>query len=109
MVHEMEMEMRDIKGWFADERKAQGRAGHGWATPKEPSPSVEVRARLLVPTRGARPSASFVPSQEEEYAEEEEGEYVEEDIKVDVNPPWSEPPRDSVTLYSYSTEDHGSS
>ena len=30
-------------------------------------------------------------------------------MKVEVNPPWSEPPRDSVTLYSYDGEDKGPS
>ena len=67
LVREMGMEIKDIKGWLADERKAQGHAGHGWATPKETTPSVEVRARLPVPARGSRPSASFVPSQKKEY------------------------------------------
>ena len=79
LVHKIGVEMRDIKGWFADERKAQGRAGHGWATPKEPAPSVEVRARLPVSARGARPLASYVPSQKEEY--------VEEEMKLDITPP----------------------
>ena len=60
LVREMGIEMKDIKGWFADKRKAQGHEGHGWATQKEPAPSVEVRAHLPVPTSGARPSASFV-------------------------------------------------
>ena len=30
-------------------------------------------------------------------------------MKLDVNPPWSEPLRDSVTLYSYNSEDQGPS
>ena len=88
LVRDMRMEVKEIKGWFAEERKAQGHAGHGWATLKEMTPSVEVRARLPVPVRGSCPSASYVPSHKEDYTEEEEGEYVEEEMKVDVNPPW---------------------
>ena len=30
-------------------------------------------------------------------------------MKLDINPPWSEPPRYSVTLYSYDLEEQGSS
>ena len=93
----MGMEMKDIKGWFAEERKAQGHAGSGSTTPKERAPAVEVRARLPVSTRGARPSASYDPRQKEEY--------VEEEMKSDVNPLWSEPAELSITIYSYDPED----
>ena len=55
------------------------------------------------------PSASYIPSHNEEYKEEKKGEYFEEEMQVDVNHPWSEPPRDSVTLYAYGGEDNGSS
>ena len=79
LVRQMGVEMKDIKGWFAEERKAQGHAGSGSTTPKERAPAVEVRARLPVSTRGARPSASYVPSQKEEY--------VEEEMKLDITPP----------------------
>ena len=69
-----------------------------------------MRARLPVPARRSLPSASYVPSHKEEYTEEEEeGEYFEEEMKVDVNTPWLKPPRDRVTLYAYDVEDHGSS
>ena len=60
LARQMGMEMKDIKGWFAEERKAQGHAGSGSTTSKERAPAVEVRARLPVSTRGARPSASYV-------------------------------------------------
>ena len=82
--------------------------GHWWVTPKETAPSVDVKARLPVPGRWSCPSASCVPSHKEEYTEEEKGEYFEEEMKVDIIPPWSEPPRDSVTLYAYEGEDYGS-
>ena len=39
LVREMRMEVKEIKGWFTDERKAQGNVGHGWATLKEMTPS----------------------------------------------------------------------
>ena len=67
----MGVDMRDIKGWFADERKAKGRASNGWATPKEKAPAVEVRACLPVSARGACPLASYIPTQKEERTEEE--------------------------------------
>ena len=55
------------------------------------------------------PSASYVPSHKKEYTEEEEGEYVEEEKKVDIDPPWPEHPTGRVTLYAYDREGHGSS
>ena len=87
----------------------RGHAGHGWAPLKETAPLVKVRARLPVPARRSLPSASYVPSHKEEYTEEEEGEYVEEEKKVDIDPPWPEHPTGRVTLYAYDREGHGSS
>ena len=49
--------------------------GQGEGTPTGPSKKVP-------------PSVSYVPSHKEEYLEGEEGEYVGEEMKVDVNPPW---------------------
>ena len=100
LMRETGMGMKDIKGWFSDERKARGHAGQGWAPTKETTPSVEVRARIPAPARRPVPSASYAPSHMQEYIEEDEGEYSEEEMKVEVNPPGFEPPRDSVTLYA---------
>ena len=58
LVQQSGVEMKDIKGWFAKERKAQGHAGNWLTTPKEKSPVVKDRARLPVSTKGAHPSAS---------------------------------------------------
>jgi hypothetical protein len=33
-----------------------------------------------------------------------EGEYFKEEMKVDVSPPWLEPPTGGVTLYTYDGE-----
>ena len=65
-VHEMRMEVKEIKGWFSDKKKAKGHMGHWWVTPKETAPSVDVKARLPVPGRWSCPSASCVPSHKEE-------------------------------------------
>ena len=89
----MGVEMKDIKGWFAEERKAQGHAGNRLTTPKERAPAVKVIACLLVSTRRVRPSASYIPRQKEEY------------VKSNVNPLWSEPAETSITLYSCDPED----
>ena len=37
-VRQMEVEMKDIKGWFSEERRAQGHAGNRLTTPKERAP-----------------------------------------------------------------------
>ena len=109
LMHKTGMGVKEIKGWFSDERKARGHAGHGWAPLREAAPSVEVRAHLPAPARRSLPSASYVPPHKEEYTEGEEGEYFEEEMKVDINPPWLEPPTGGVTLYAYDGEGHESS
>ena len=68
------------------------------------TPSVEVRARLPTPTRRPLPAAAYVPPRKKEYPDRREGEYFEEEMKVDVSPPWLEPPTGGVTLYAYDGE-----
>ena len=97
LVRKMGVGMKDIKGWFAEERKAQGHAGNGSTTPIEKPPAVEVRARLPVVARGSRPSASYVPKHK--------GEYMEDGMKSVVDPLWPEASGSSITLYAYDSKD----
>ena len=104
LMRETGVGAREIKAWFTNERKALGHAGHGGAPYKEATPSVEVRARLPTPTRRPLSAAAYASSRKEEYTDGREGEYFEEEMKVDVIPPWLDPPMGGVTLYAYGGE-----
>ena len=97
LVRQTGVDMKDVKAWFTEQRKSQGHAGNGWNAPTERAPTIEVRARLPVSARGMRPLAPYAPSQK--------GEYVEEEMELAIVPPWSEPPKGSITLYSYTPEE----
>ena len=96
----MGVDKKDVKSWFAEERKAKGHAGSGSTPPRERPSSVEIRARLPMTTRGSRPSASYVPKRAEEYMEDDDT------MKTDADPLWPDTPGLNITLYAYDSKNH---
>ena len=74
--------VKDVKNWYAKERKVLGHSGNFHVSPKckDKPPTIEVRTRLPLTPRGNAPSASYVP--------DSKGKYMEEDspLKADVDP-----------------------
>ena len=76
----MGVDTKDIKSWFAEERKAKGHTGSGSTTTREKPSSVEIRARLPMTARGSCPSASYFLKRGDKYME------GEDPMKTDADP-----------------------
>ena len=71
---------------------------------REAAASIDMRTQLPTPVRRPHPTFTYVLLRKEEDTETRQGEYYEEEIKVDESPSWMEPPSGSITLYAYGRE-----
>ena len=96
--------VKEIKALFTDARKARGHSTPGDGQSREAAASIEVRTRHPTPSNRSHPTSTYVPLREEEDTGTRQGEYYEEEVKVDVSPSWMEPPTGGITLYAYGGE-----